>query len=174
MTNPPWLWRLTKWAKSSFIFSAIKFIVQRFKGRFPLSQNFQKFGNSGKWYRNFSEKFLEIPEAVEFPKWEPFNQKFYLEIQGPKMNGKKSSVKKFSNIWVFLVRLSLFCGSFEKYCTVCYWKLPKIQSGRLVEWKAPKISLRKLFFAHCVFSSRYELIFILVGQFCKIDINFDQ
>ena len=59
---------------------------------------------------------------------------------------------------VYLARLSLFFGSFEKYCSVCYWKLPKIQSGR---------------FGHCVFSSGYELIFILIGQFCKIDINFD-
>ena len=50
----------------------------------------------------------------------------------------------------------------------------KFKVDVLVEWKAPKVSLRKLFFAHCVFSSGYELIFILVGQFCKIDINFDQ
>ena len=46
------------------------------------------------------------------------------------MNGKKSSVKKFSKIWVYLARLSLGFRSFEKYCSVCYWKLPKIQSGR--------------------------------------------
>ena len=32
----------------------------------------------------------------------------------------------------------------------------------------------KLFFVHCVFSSGYELTFILIGQFCKIDVNFDQ
>ena len=63
-----------------------------------MSLNFQKFGNGGKWYRTFLEKFLEISEAVEFPKWEPFVQKFYLEIPGAKMNGKKSSVKTFSKI----------------------------------------------------------------------------
>ena len=45
------------------------------------------------------------------------------------MNGKKSSVKNFSKIWVYLARLSLGFGSFEKYYSVCYWKLPKIQSG---------------------------------------------
>ena len=27
--------------------------------------NFQKFENRGKWYRNFPDKFLEIPEAVQ-------------------------------------------------------------------------------------------------------------
>ena len=45
-------------------------------GRFPFNQNFRKFGNSGKWYRNFLEKFPEILETVEFPKCEPFNRKF--------------------------------------------------------------------------------------------------
>ena len=44
----------------------------------------------------------------------------------------------------------------------------------LVEDKVPKVSLRKLFFGHCVFSNGYELIFTLTGQFFKIDINFDQ
>ena len=50
----------------------------------------------------------------------------------------------------------------------------KFKVDVFVEWKAPKVSLRKLFFAHRVFSSGYELIFISVGQFCKKDINFDQ
>ena len=49
----------------------------------------------------------------------------------------------------------------------------KFKVDVLVERKVPKVSLRKLFFGHCVFSSGYELIFILIGQFCKIDINFD-
>ena len=39
------------------------------QGRFPFNQNFRKFGNSVKWYRNYSE-------TVEFPKCEPFNRKF--------------------------------------------------------------------------------------------------
>jgi len=146
LTNPPWLWRLMKWAESSFIFSAIKFIVQRIKGRFPFSQNFQKLGNNGKWYKHFPGKFLEIPEAFEFPKWEPFNQKFYLEIQGAKMNWKKSSVKKFSKMWVYLARLSLFFGSFEKYCTICYWKLPKIQRGRFGWMESAQSFFKKIIF----------------------------
>ena len=50
----------------------------------------------------------------------------------------------------------------------------KFKVDVLVEGKAPKVSLRKLFFGHCVFSSGYEIIFILIGQFCKMDINFDQ
>ena len=90
------------------------------------------------------------------------------------MNGKKSSVKKFSNIWVFLVRLSPVVEVLKNTVPFATGSCRKFKVDVLVEWKAPKISLRKLFFAHCVFSSRYELIFILVGQFCKIDINFDQ
>ena len=90
------------------------------------------------------------------------------------MNGKKSSVKKFSKIWVYLARLSLGFGSFEKYCSVYYWKLPKkFKVDVLVQKKAPIGSLRKLFFGHCVFSNSYELLFTFIGQFCKTDINFD-
>ena len=37
-------------------------------------QNFRKFGNGNKWFRNFPEKSPEIPKAVEFPKCEPFNR----------------------------------------------------------------------------------------------------
>ena len=44
-------------------------------GCFPFNQNFKKMGNSGKQYRNFPEKFPEIPEIVEFPKYQPFNRK---------------------------------------------------------------------------------------------------
>ena len=46
-------------------------------GHFPFNENFRKFGNSGKLYRNFQERFPEIPETVEFPKCEPFNRKFW-------------------------------------------------------------------------------------------------
>ena len=49
----------------------------------------------------------------------------------------------------------------------------KFKVDILVEEKAPKVSLRKLFFGHCVFSNSYELMFTFIGQFCKIDINFD-
>ena len=32
--------------------------------------------STGEWYRNFPEKFPEIPETVEFRKSEPLNRKF--------------------------------------------------------------------------------------------------
>ena len=70
--------------------------------------------------------------------------------------------------------IALFCGSFENTVPFATGSCRKFKVDVLIEWKAPKVSLRKLFSGHCAFSSGYELIFILVGQFCKIDINFDQ
>ena len=42
----------------------------------------------------------------------------------------------------------------------------KSQADVLAEWKAPKVSVRKLFFGRYVFLVVYELIFILVGECC--------
>ena len=41
-----------------------------------------------------------------------------LEILPAKLNGKKTSRKKFPKIWLYLAR-------FGKYCAILYWKLPK-------------------------------------------------
>ena len=101
-------------------------------------------------------------------------KKFYQEIPGAKLNGKKSSVKNFSRIWVYLARLSSFLEVLKNTVPFATGSVQKFKVDVLVEWKAPKVSLWKLFSVHCVFFSGYELIFILVGQFCKIDINFDQ
>ena len=48
---------------------------------------------------------------------------------GSKVEWKEKFREKFPKIWVYLARLSLGFGSFEKYYSVCYWKLPKIQTG---------------------------------------------
>ena len=91
------------------------------------------------------------------------------------MNGKKSSVKHFSRIWVYVARLSFFLKVLKNTVPFATGSCLKFRVDVFaVEWKAPKVSLWKLFSGHCVFSSVYELIFILIGQFCKIDINFDQ
>ena len=50
--------------------------VPFYMGRFPFNQNFRKFGNSGNG-TEISGKVSEILETVEFPKCEPFNQKFW-------------------------------------------------------------------------------------------------
>ena len=63
-------------------------LIIRALGRFPFNQNFQKSGNSGKWYRNFPEKFPEIPETVEFSEMRIIQPKIP-EIPGLKLNGEK-------------------------------------------------------------------------------------
>ena len=55
---------------------AERFLAARSKEKRLYSQAIWKIGNSGKWYRNFPEKFPDILETVEFPKREPFNRRF--------------------------------------------------------------------------------------------------
>ena len=84
-------------------------------GRFPSNQNFPKFGNGGKSYRNFPEKFPEIPETVDSP--------------GAKLTGKKTSRKKN---WKFgyTSRGCPAFGIFWKCRSIRSWKLSKIQTRR--------------------------------------------
>ena len=80
------------------------------------------------------------------------------------MNGKKTSGKKN---WVYLARLFSFLEVLKNavlFATEQCRKFPL--ADVLVEWKAAKVSLRKLFFGHYGFSSSYELIIILVGECC--------
>ena len=80
------------------------------------------------------------------------------------MNGQKTSGKKN---WVYFARLASFLEVLKNAVLFVTGKCRKFQEADvLVEWKAPKVSLRKLFFGHYVFSSSYELIFILVGECC--------
>ena len=70
----PFFWKL--WRQKAMTSLGSMYFPQINQRRFALNQNFWKFGNSGKWYRNFPKKFPEIPETVEFPKYDPFNRKF--------------------------------------------------------------------------------------------------
>ena len=90
------------------------------------------------------------------------------------MNGKKSSVKNFFESLGIPCENVLFLEVLKDTVLFATGSCREFKVDVVVEWKAPKVSLRKLFFAHYVFSSGYELTFTLVGQFCKIDINFDQ
>ena len=93
--------------------------------RFPFNQNFRKFGTSGKWYRNFSEKFPEIPETGEFSKC-----KISTENSGRKVEWKENFREKFSKNLGICRKVVLCFGIFERCCSTRYWKLPKIQTGR--------------------------------------------
>ena len=67
------------------------------------------------------------------------------------MNGKKSSVKNFYKIWVYLARLSSVLEVLKNTVPFATGSCRKFKVDVLVEGKAPKVSLRKLFFGHCVF-----------------------
>ena len=90
------------------------------------------------------------------------------------MNGKKSSVKNFRKFGYTSRGCPSVLEVLKNTIPFATGSCRKFKVDILVEEKAPKVSLRKLFFGHCVFSNGYELIFSLIGQFCKIDINFDQ
>ena len=62
--------------------------------------------------QKIQEKCPEISETVELPKCEFTHM--ILEIPGAKLDGKKTSGKNFSNIWVYLARLSSFLEIFKK------------------------------------------------------------
>ena len=116
------------------------------KGRFPFNQNFRKFGNSGKWYRNFSQKVAEILKAVEFSKCEfsKFREQSWSWME------RKLPLNFFSKIWLYVARLASFFGNFGKCCSILLWKLPKIQTkrfgwmGSAYDWLVQKIGLRRL------------------------------
>ena len=99
-----------------------------YRGRFPFNQHFRKFGNSGKWCRNFPEKFPDIPETDEFQKCETFNQNS--RNSGIKVVWKENFQEKtFENLGIPR-KVVLFLGNFWKCCSTHYRKLPKIQTGR--------------------------------------------
>ena len=58
---------------------------------------------------------------------------------GSKVEWKDNFQEKiFENLGI-PCEVVVFFGNFGKCCSIRYWKLPKIQTRRLVEWKAPNI-----------------------------------
>ena len=106
-----------------------------------IHQNFRKFGNSVKWYRNFPEKFPEILETVEFPKWwnhstEKIQEQSWMEKKLPGKNIPRT---------VYLARFSFFSEILENavpFATGSCWKL---KPDVLVEWKAPVVLFSRKF-----------------------------
>ena len=74
--------------------------------------------------QNFSEKFPEIPKAVEYPKCEPFNQKLKKFGERSQLE-RKLPLKFFENLGIAREVVLIF-ENFEKRCSIRYWKLPKI------------------------------------------------
>ena len=88
--------------------------------RFPVNQSFRILGNSGERYINFAEKFPEIP--------------------GEKLNGKKTSGKKFPKFW-YTSRGCLFWGEIlVNSVPFATGRCRKLKPDVLVERKAPRTS----------------------------------
>ena len=95
------------------------------KGRLSFNQYFPKFGNSGKWFRNFPATFSEISETFEFSEVRTIQPKI-LELPGAILNEKKTCGKNFLKIG----------GNAVPFATASCWKFKPVV---LVEWKVPQV-----------------------------------
>ena len=90
--------------------------------RFPLDQKFWKFRN-GQMIQKFLGKLPENPVNVDFPRSEPFNQKF----QGFREQGQKERKFQVGNFWKFqytsIPHKVPFSGNFGKCsgCSIRHW-----------------------------------------------------
>ena len=134
----------------SFIFSAMKVIAQRIKGAFHSTKPFEYLETEANGTEIFKKSFQKFRKLLNFPNANHSKRKFCLEIPREKMNGKKASGKKS---WVYLATLSSFLEVLKNAVLFATGKCRKFQQADvLFEWKAPKVSLRKSFFGHYVFS----------------------
>lgn len=62
-----------------------------------------------------------------------------LEIPGEKLNGKKTSKKKFSKILVYLVRLSCFSEILQNAVLFATGSCGKFKTDVFLEWKEPLV-----------------------------------
>ena len=62
-----------------------------------------------------------------------------LEIPGAKLNGKKTSGKKFSKIWVYLAWLSSFLEILENAVAFATGSRRIFKADVLFEWKTPVV-----------------------------------
>ena len=98
---------------------------------FPFNQNFLKFGNSSKWYRKFLENFPVIPETVEFPKCEPFNQKIWEQSL---IDRKLLAACKESSVWWpgatgFCYWASELCYQLAQRASEGFWGIQILQKN---------------------------------------------
>ena len=113
----------------------------------------RKFGKSGKWYGKSRKSVQKFRKLLNFRNANLTIQPKILEIPGAKLDGKKTSGKKFFEHLDIPREVVLFFGNFEKSCSIHYWKLPKILTGRFGwmesvsplliwdHWKLPKMGI---------------------------------
>ena len=154
-----WIGRETFKCLPRFYFFALLFTSHRS----PLSERLEqakhwgafhrKFGKSGKWYGKSRKSVQKFRKLLNFRNANLTIQPKILEIPGAKLDGKKTSGKKFFEHLGIPREVVLFFGNFEKSCSIHYWKLPKILTGRFGwmesvspllmwdHWKLPKMGI---------------------------------
>ena len=124
--------------RNSRLFSTLSVVSQRNDGRFPFIQNFQKFGNSGKWYRNVPESFQKFRKLLNFRNANQSTENS--RNPGSKVEcRKKTPGKNFSKIWENLAGLSSFVEILENAFQFTTGSCRKFKADVLVEWKAPDV-----------------------------------
>ena len=104
-------------------------------GAFHLTKTFENVDSAANGTEISPKSVQTLLLNFEMRTIQPQNQ----EIPGAKLNGRTTSRKKiFENLGI-PCEVVVFFGNFGKCCSIRYWKLPKIQTRRLVEWKAPNI-----------------------------------
>ena len=110
--------------------------------RFPFNQNFRNFRNSGKWYRNFPEKFEKSGKRLNFR-----NASHSTDIFGnfPVQSCTERILpgKFFENLGIPR-EVVLFYGNLWKCCSIRNWKFPKIQQPGFCGMKSAPYFLSKL------------------------------
>ena len=154
-----WIGRETFKCLPRFYFFALLFTSHRS----PLSERLEqakhwgafhrKFEKSGKWYGKSRKSVQKFRKLLNFRNANLTIQPKILEIPGAKLDGKKTSGKKFFEHLGIPREVVLFFGNFVKSCSIHYWKLPKILTGRFGwmesvsplliwdHWKLPKMGI---------------------------------
>ena len=115
----------------------------------------RKFGNSGKWCRNFPAKVFRNPGNCWISEVQTIQPKI-TEIPGAKLNGKKTSAKKEIRKCRYTSRGCPLLCNFGKNCSIRYWKLPKIQT-RCLDWmEGTQLISGQITYLNCECTARME------------------
>ena len=112
-------------------------------GTFHIHPKLSKIWKLRQWYRNFPEKIPEILESVEFPKWEPFNRKFWkfweqswMERKLPGKHFRKFGYtsRGFPLFWKFWKMLFLSLLEVAKNSNQTFWLNGKHPTMYMYPW----------------------------------------
>ena len=97
-------------------------------GALSIQPKLSKIWKQRQWYRNFRKSFRKFLKLLNFR-----NANHSTEnsgILGAKLNGKETSGKTFSKIWVYLARFCSFLEILENAVPFATGSCQKFQTGR--------------------------------------------